>query len=86
MDAIKSIIECLTGHSHEPSNLTATGYAKLSVENPPPYKNDPDEEELAARVLRTLLTSEKSGETLAFQLQALVSTASWTESLARRIL
>jgi hypothetical protein len=84
MEVIESIIECLTGYSRETSNLT-TGYARLNIELPP-YENDPTEEELSARILRTLLTSEKSGETLTFQLQSLVSTASWTESLARRIL
>lgn len=84
MEAIKSIIECLTGYSRKSSNLT-TRYTRLSIELPP-YENDPAEEELAARILRTLVTSEKSGENLTFQLQSLVSTASWTESLARRIL
>jgi len=85
MDIIKSIRECLTGTSSEAAR-TNTAYTHVRMEKQPPYENDPAEEELAVRILNTLFTSEKSGEMLSFQLQALVSTTSWTESLARRIL
>ncbi|KUJ19820.1 uncharacterized protein LY89DRAFT_580200 [Mollisia scopiformis] len=84
MEFINSILECLGASSHE-ATLRVTSNAHTRLEQPP-YKNDPAEEELAARILNTLFTSEKSGDALAFQLQSHFSTSSWTESLARRIL
>lgn len=84
MDLIKAIRDCLTG----PSNgaLHTTHYASTNMEKQPPIKNDPTEEELAANILNTLFTFEKSSDALNVHLKSIVSTKSWTESLARRIL
>jgi hypothetical protein len=85
MGLIKSICECLTGPSNEDLSIT-TDNASIKREKQQHLKSDPTEEELATRILTTLFASEKSGQALSFQLQSIVSTKSWTESLARRIL
>lgn len=84
MDFIKNICDCLSGPSNEvPQPIT---YASTKIEKQQPRKSDPTEEELATRILDTLFTFEKSSDALAIHLQSIVSTTSWTESLARRIL
>jgi hypothetical protein len=80
MDLIKSICECLTGPSNENLSIT-TNNPNIRIE-----KQHPTEVELATRILNTLFSFEKSSEALNIHLQSIVSTTSWTGSLARRIL
>ncbi|KAF8865793.1 hypothetical protein BDZ45DRAFT_668225 [Acephala macrosclerotiorum] len=85
MDLIKAVLGCLTGSSDDDLHIT-THDANTRLEKQQLVKSDPTEEELAADILNTLFTFEKSSDALNIHLKSIISTTSWTESLARRIL
>lgn len=85
MYLIKSILDCLTGSSNEDLSTTSSNpNHKIEKQNLP--NNDTTEEATAKRILDTLFTFEKSNEALQTHLKTIITTTSWTERLARRIL
>lgn len=85
MDLIRAIRDCLVGPSNEALHIT-THDTNTKIEKQKLLKTGLTEEDLAAEILNTIFTFEKSSEALNIHLQSIVSTTSWTESLARRIL
>ncbi|ERF76607.1 hypothetical protein EPUS_04427 [Endocarpon pusillum Z07020] len=88
MSFLKAIRECLTGQD-EPE-YTKTNDEKTEVGwRYPEEKNtrpQPTTEELAASILSTLFTAEKSGHDLDRRVQDIVRSCGWYEGLAKRVL
>lgn len=87
MSFLKAIRECFTGQD-EPEytktndEKTEVGWRYHNEKNPRPQTT----EDLAASILSTLFTAEKSGHDLDRRLQDIVRSCGWYEGLAKRVL
>ena len=84
MGLLKEVYQCITGQADvdDPTHVNEDK-AITDVKSPPAR---PSEEEIAASILSTLFTAEKSGHDLERTLQDIIHSCGWYEGLAKRVL
>nr|XP_036589799.1 uncharacterized protein CTRU02_00553 [Colletotrichum truncatum]KAF6801804.1 hypothetical protein CTRU02_00553 [Colletotrichum truncatum] len=79
----ESFLNCLTGHTSTPQQGLLVNEKPSGIITNQPLRSD---EDAASEFIDILRTAEKSGKDLQRRLKNIVTTTSWTESLAELIL